>query len=85
MKAVKLVKQIEKLIEKYGEDIDVFIDSPGFNSEDTFSTTDHVGEYVLVENLSEYPPHLIFEEHGDDRGLVFCVVLIGDEHISHSG
>jgi hypothetical protein len=85
MKATKLIEILEERIKKYGDNIEVFVECPGMNYEDTFTTSDRVGNYVPVDNLSDYDENLIFEEHGDNNGLVFGVLLIGKNLIDHYG
>ena len=84
MKATELIKYLEKIIKKRG-DVDVYVESPGFNCEDVYSTQKGVGEYVHVENLKDYPEEMIFEHHGENTGLIWAAVIAGDEHIDHCG
>lgn len=90
MKAIKLIKHLEQMIEKHGQDIEVFVEAPGFNCETSYSTKDEILTYVSVESLSEYKKELIYEYHGEEGdvegpGLVYAVVLVGDEEVDHCG
>ena len=85
MKATELIKEIEKGIKKHGNDLEVFIESPGFNCEDIYNVSDGGLHYVRVEDTSEYPAHLKYEDHGSGTGLIWGIVIIGDEHIEHCG
>jgi len=90
MKATELKSHLNRMIEKYGEDIEVFIDAPGMNYEQSFSTKKDVGEFVSVEKLSDYKKELVFEYHGNEGdlegpGLIYAVVLVGDELIDTCG
>lgn len=90
MKAIELKNYLNRMIEKYGEDIEVFIEAPGMNSEQSFSTKKDIGEYVSVEKLSDYKKKLIFEYHGSEGdlegpGLIYAVVLIGDKLVDTCG
>ena len=89
MKASKLIKLLEKSIETYGKDVDVFFEVPGFNCETIYNCEDDVNEYVGVENLENYPKHLIYESHGEvcgeGPGLVRSVCLIGKELVGVYG
>jgi len=90
MKATKLIKHLEKMIEKHGDDIEVFVEAPGMNYEDTFTTKDSITEYVSVEKLSDYKKELVYEYHGDEGdlegpGLIHAVVLIGHDQVDHCG
>jgi hypothetical protein len=89
MKATELIKEVQEMINKYGEELEVFIEAPGMNYEQTFNVRS-IGDYVHTDVLSDYPENLIYEYHGEegDRegpGLVYGVVLIGDELIDTCG
>ena len=81
MKANELIRIITEQINKHGEDLEVFIEAPGFNSEATYSTKDTIYNYVTVENLDEQKPHLIMEKHGYNKGIIYAICLRGDEQI----
>jgi len=86
MKAVKLIKLLQEQIDKHGEDIEVFIEAPGFNSEETFSTEDYINDEISIdEDLDTYPKHLIMEKHGDNRGIIYGVEIIGSSSVNFSG
>ena len=86
MKAINLIKLLQEQIDKHGEDIEVFIEAPGFNSEETFTTKDYINDYVCIdEDLDTYPKHLIMEEHGHNRGIIYGVEIVGGSSISFHG
>ena len=90
MKAKELKKYLDKMIEKHGEDVEVFIEAPGMNYEQSFTTKNSIIEYVSVEKLSDYKKELIYEYHGDEGdvegpGLIHAVVLIGHELVDTYG
>jgi hypothetical protein len=85
MKATKLIEILQKDIKKYGENIEVFVEFPGMNYEDIHSTRDDTGIMVHVENLSDYPENLIMEHHGENDGLIYGVVILGDRLVDHCG
>lgn len=85
MKATELIKELEKGIEKYGDDLEVFVEFPGMNCEDTYDVRDGGLSYVHVENLSKYPVNLKYEDHGEGTGLIWGIVIFGDNMIDHSG
>ena len=85
MKALKLIELINEQISKHGEDLEIFIDAPGFNCSTTFSTRDTISNYVTVENLDEQLPNLIMEKHGNNKGIIYAICLRGDEEIEFNG
>lgn len=89
MKAIELIDLLESNIKKYGKDIDVFIEAPGFNYETIYNCKDYINDYVGVKDLENYPKHLIYESHGrvdgEGPGLIRGICLIGDEQIDFLG
>ena len=85
MKAKDLIKQLEKGIDKYGDDLEVFVEFTGFNYEDVYNVETAGTDYIGVEDLNEYPTHLHYEEHGEGTGLIWGFKIFGDEHIEHYG
>jgi hypothetical protein len=86
MKAINLIKLLQEQIDKHGEDIEVFIEAPGMNYEKTFTTKDYIRDYVCIdEDLDTYPTHLIMEKHGDDRGIIYGVEIVGGSSVSFHG
>ncbi len=85
MKAKNLIKILDNSIQKYGDDIEVYIEAPGFNCETVYNCTDRIDNYVAVENLEDYPKHLIMESHGkvegEGPGLIYAVCLVGKNEI----
>lgn len=78
MKAIELIKQAQKIIDKHGEDIEVFVST--YHS-DTYSL-DSIDDAVSVDVLSDFPEKLIREYHGikndpDGPGIIFGVNLYG--------
>ena len=86
MKAINLIKLLQEQIDRHGEDIEVFIEAPGLNYEKTFTTKDYINDEIFIdEDLDTYPKHLIMEEHGNNRGIIYGVELIGNSPVSFSG
>jgi hypothetical protein len=84
MKALKAIEELQKLVEKHGPDLEIFVTAPGFNSSETFDVK-YMDNCVRVENLDEYPKHLVFEEHGGNTGLVFGAVFCGKNSFGVEG
>jgi hypothetical protein len=85
MKATKLIEFLEKEIEKHGNNIEVFVEFPGMNYEDIFSTTDEYDNLIHVDNLSKYDKNLIYEIHGENDGLINGIIFIGKKLVDYCG
>lgn len=89
MKAKNLIKILENNIQKYGDDIEVYIEAPGFNCETIYNCKPRVDDYVRVEDLENYPKHLIMESHGkvegEGPGLIRAVCLLGKNQVDFCG
>lgn len=80
MKATKLIEEIQKLIDKHGDGIEVFLEV--YHS-GTYKLT-NVSDAVGVDVLSDFPKKIIREYHGEENdtdgpGIIFGVNLYGRE------
>lgn len=80
MKATKLIEKVQKLIDKYGEDLEVYSETDMRGSTDTYKVSG-VGDCVWVDNLDEYDEKLIYEDHGGNNGLIYCINVGPDEYV----
>ena len=85
MKAKDLIKHLEKGIDKYGDDLEVFVEFPGMNYEDVFNVKDAGADGIGVEDLSKYPPNKKIEDWGEGTGLIRGFKIFGDDHVQHCG
>lgn len=90
MKAIDLIEILRDQVDRYGENLEVFIEAPGFNCEDTYTVKDEIIEEIALDNKDDdtfmsYPSELILEDWGGDRGLIKGIILVGDKHVSHAG
>jgi putative methionine-R-sulfoxide reductase with GAF domain len=80
MKATELIKEVQKLIDKHGEDLEVYSEINQRGSSDTHKV-EYVGNYVWVDNLDEYDDKMIYEEHGGNTGLIYCINIEPGEYV----
>lgn len=78
MKAIELIKKVQEIIDKHGENIEVFVST--YHSGNY--SLDSVSDYVGVDVLSDFPESKIFEHHGneddpDGPGLIYGIKLYG--------
>lgn len=80
MKATELIKQVQKLIDKHGEDLEVYSEINQRGSYDTHKVED-VNCDIWVNNLNEYDEKFIYEDHGENTGLIYCVNISPGEYL----
>ena len=85
MKATELIKQIEKGIEKHGEDLEVFYEWQGMNYEEIYSIEATVIDYVAVDVLNDYPEELRAELHGEENGIIYGIIICPLELVDTCG
>jgi len=85
MKATELIKELQKGIDKYGENLEVFYEYPGMNYEEIYSTKEAGVTYVAVEVLNDYPEELRAELHGEENGIIYGFKLYPDDLIDTCG
>ncbi len=86
MKAINLIKILEKEVEKYGENIEVFVRTYGFNDSADYSLTDNISNGVGVTDVSIYDKNMVTEywningeKLGKGSGFIHGIVLHADD------
>lgn len=88
MKATKLLELIKEAIDKYGENLEVFIEAPAFNAEEIFSTKESSTrvDYIQIDDLLNFPnKELIVESWGINKGIIYGFTITGDESLYING
>lgn len=78
MKATELIKQVQKIIDAHGEDVEVFLEAYYSGTYTLSSIDDQVG----VDDLSDFPNSKVAEYHGKEKdlngpGMIYGVMLYG--------